>query len=140
MERLQIRVARIAVLPVDVVHFDPVVMLEEQSAVPPTTLLRFKQPGQSRTGTRMPSLSDTPVPPVPIVGAPVALTLDMPLDGHLTVRVKVDGVPAGGGVAKARRVPIRCQYRSMAHPMLLVECRRCAQERSLTQVKCSSRA
>ena len=96
MERLQIRVARIAVVPVDVVHFDPVVMLEEQSAVPTTTMLRFKQPGQSRTGARMPSLSDTPVHPVPIVGAPVALHLDMPLDGHLTVCVQVDGVRAGG--------------------------------------------
>jgi hypothetical protein len=45
MERLQIRVARIAVVPVDVIHLDPVVMLEEQSTVPTATVLHFQQLG-----------------------------------------------------------------------------------------------
>jgi hypothetical protein len=45
MERLQISVARISAVPVDVIHFDPVVMLEEQSTIPTATLLRFEQLG-----------------------------------------------------------------------------------------------
>jgi len=100
MEHLQIRVARISVVPIDVVHFDSVVMLEELSTTPTATLLCFKQLGQPRTGTRMPSLSATPVHPIPIVGAAVALNLDMPFDGHLTMGVKVDGVAAGGRCGK----------------------------------------
>ena len=100
MERLQIRVARISAVPINVIHFDPVVMLEEQSTAPTATLLRFEQLGQSRTGTWMPSLPATPVHPIPIVGAAVALNLDMPFDRHLTMSVKVNGVSAGGRCGK----------------------------------------
>ena len=110
MERLQVSVARISVVTVDVIDFDSVVMLEEQSAVPTATRLRFKQPGQSWTGIRMPSLSDAPVHPVPIVRATVALNLDMPFDRHLTVGEEVNGVPAsrrcGKGSTLADPMPI----------------------------------
>ena len=58
----------------------------------------------------MPSLSATPVHPIPIVGAAVALNLDVPFDGHLTMGVKVDGVPAarrrGKGATGADPMPI----------------------------------
>jgi len=84
MERLQVSIARIFVITVDVVHFDPVVMLEEQSTIPTAPLLRFEQSGQSWTGTWMPSLSDAPVHPIAIIRATVDLNLDMPFDGHLT--------------------------------------------------------
>jgi hypothetical protein len=96
MEHLQISVARISAITIDVIHFDPVVMLEEQSTITTTTVLRFEQLGQSRTGTRVPSLSDTPVHPIAIVRATVSLNLDMPCDCHLTMRVKVGGVLARG--------------------------------------------
>ena len=96
MERLQVSVARISVVTINVIDFDSVVMLEEQSTIPTASVLRFEQPGQSWTRTRMPSLSDTPVHPIAIVRATVALNLDMPFDSHLTVCEKVNGVPACG--------------------------------------------
>jgi len=40
MERLQIGVARISAITIDVIHLDPVVMLAEQSTVPTVTVLR----------------------------------------------------------------------------------------------------
>jgi hypothetical protein len=44
MERLQISVARISAVPVDVIHFDSVVMLEEQSTAP-TRAIQFLDRG-----------------------------------------------------------------------------------------------
>ena len=43
MERLQVRRARIVVIPVDMVHLDAVVMLEEQPTGTTPALLRFEQ-------------------------------------------------------------------------------------------------
>ena len=110
MEHLQICVARISAVPINVIHLDPVVMLEEQSTTPTATLLHFEQLGPSWTSTRMSSLSATPVHPIPIVGAAVALNLDMPFDRHLTMRVKVDGAPVGGrrgkGATAADPMPV----------------------------------
>ena len=76
MERLQIGVARITAITIDVIHRDLVIMLEEQSTVPTVTVLRFEQLGESRTGVWMPSLSATPVHPIPIIRAAVACDLD----------------------------------------------------------------
>src|SRR5262252_8910713 len=123
MERLQIGVARISVIAIDVIHLDPVVMLEEQSTVPTVTVLRFEQLGESRTDVGMPSLSATPVHPIPIIRAAVACDLDMPGNRHLTMGVRRTASGLVDEVAKARRVPSRCQYRSMAHPMDFVACR-----------------
>ena len=67
MKRLQIGVARIATIPIDMIHLKPVVMLEEQPAVATPASLCFEQLGQSWIGIRMPSLSCTPVHPIPDV-------------------------------------------------------------------------
>jgi hypothetical protein len=61
----------------------------KQSAIATASVLRFEQLRQFWTRVRMPSLSSTPVHPVPIIGTAVALDLDMPGDGHLTVEVEV---------------------------------------------------
>jgi hypothetical protein len=41
MKRVQIRIARVAVIPIDLVHLDPVVMLEEQPTITTPATLRF---------------------------------------------------------------------------------------------------
>ena len=46
MKRLQIGPARIAAISIDVIPLNPVVMLEEQSAVATPAPLRFEQLGQ----------------------------------------------------------------------------------------------
>jgi hypothetical protein len=110
MERLQIGAARISAITIDVIHLDPVVMLEEQSTVPTVTVLCFEQLGASRTDVWMPSLSATPVHPIPIIRAAVACDLDMPSNRHLTMSVKADGVRARGrgstGATGAEPMPI----------------------------------
>src|SRR5215831_8347413 len=110
MERLQIGVARITAITIDVIHLDPVVMLEEQSTVSTVTVLCFEQLGESRTSVWMPSLSATPVHPIPIIRAAVARDLDMPGNRHLTLGIKVDGVRARGrghkGSTGAEPMPI----------------------------------
>ena len=73
MERLQVRRARIAAIPIDMIHLNPVVMLEEQPTVATAPVLLFEQPGQSWTDARMPSLSRAPVHPIAIIGTAVAL-------------------------------------------------------------------
>jgi hypothetical protein len=45
MERLQIGRARIAAIPIDMIHLNLVVMLEEQPAVATAPVLRFQQLG-----------------------------------------------------------------------------------------------
>ena len=100
MERLQISIARIAAITVHMIHLDPVVILEEQPAGATAPVLRFQQLGQSWAGVWMPSLSNTPVHPITIIGAAVALNLDMPSNRHLTMRVKIDGVRACGRSGK----------------------------------------
>ncbi len=96
MERLQIRIARIAAVPIDMVHLDPVVMLEEQPAVATVAPLLFEQLGESRADPRIPSLSRTPVHPIAVVWTAVALDLDMPSNRHLAMSVEMNGLRAGG--------------------------------------------
>ena len=96
MKRLQISVARIAAIPIDMIHLNPVVMLEEQPAVATLATLCFEQPGQSGIGVGMPSLSDTPVHPIAIVRAAVSFHLDMPCDRDHAVRQQVNGIGIGG--------------------------------------------
>ena len=88
MERLQVRRARIAVLPVDMVHLDAVVMLEEQATVTTPAPLRFEQPRQFGAGRWMPSLSCAPVHPIAIVRTAIALDFDMPRSRHFAVSPK----------------------------------------------------
>src|SRR5712671_1922902 len=90
MKRLQISGARILVMPIDMIHLDPVVMLEEQPAVATTPLVLFEQLGQSWIGVGMPSLPRTPVHPIAIVWTAVPLDLDVPRDCHLWTAVPLD--------------------------------------------------
>jgi hypothetical protein len=102
MERLQVRIARIPVVAIDMVHLDPVVMLEEPSTITTAAALLFKQPGQSSTDTGVSALSPAPVDPVPIIGAAVTLNLHMPSNGYLAVSPKVPGIGVGGRGGKGQ--------------------------------------
>ena len=88
MQRLHIRRARIAVIAIDMVHLDAVVMLEKQPTVTTPTSLRFASPGQCGTDHGMPSLSCAPVHPIAVVGTTMALDVDMPCHRDLAVRPK----------------------------------------------------
>ena len=96
MKRLQIGVARIAAISIDMVHLNSVVMLEEQPAVATPASLRFEQLGQSGIGIRMPSLSGTPVHPIPVVRASVSSDLNVPCNWHLAMGPKVHGIAISG--------------------------------------------
>ena len=96
MKRLQIGVARIAAIPIDVIHLNPVVMLEEQPTVATPASLCFEQLGQSGLGIRMPSLSCTPVHPIPVVRAPVPSDLHVPRNRHLAMGHKVHSIGISG--------------------------------------------
>ena|SRR5216684_2391073 len=110
MKRLQISGARILVMPIDMIHLDPVVMLEEQPAVATTPLVLFEQLGQSWIGVGMPSLPRTPVHPIAIVWTAVPLDLDVPRDCHLTMEVEIHGVRvcrrSGKGLTSAKPTPV----------------------------------
>src|SRR6266571_4738717 len=67
MQRLQVRRARITVVTIDMVHLNPVVMLEEQPTTATASVLLFEQPGQSCTDVGVSALSRAPVYPVPII-------------------------------------------------------------------------
>src|SRR3989442_1652159 len=95
MQRLQVRRARITVVTIDMVHLNPVIMLEEQPTTATASVLLFEQPGQSCTDVGVSALSRAPVYPVPIIGTAVALDLDMPGNGHLTVGQQVRGIGVG---------------------------------------------
>ena len=57
MQRLQVGKARITVVTIDVVHLNPVVMLEEQPTAATASVLLFEQPGQSCTDVGVSALS-----------------------------------------------------------------------------------
>src|SRR5262249_51855747 len=96
MQRLQVRKARLVSLSIPVVDRDAVLMVEEQPTVTTASALLFEQPGESRTDTRMPSLSDTPVQPIAVIRTAIALYLHLPDNRYLTMRVEGDGLRAGG--------------------------------------------
>ena len=96
MERLQVGRARIVSIPIHVIDLDVVVLLEEQLTIPTTSLLPFEQLSQSRTDTRVPSSSDTPVHPIAIIGTAIALDLHMPGNGHLPMSLEVAGIWSSG--------------------------------------------
>ena len=88
MQRLQICIARIAVIPIDMVHLDSVVMLEEQPTVTTSASLRFEQPCQFGTDHGMPSLSGAPVHPIAVIRTAIALDVDMSRTRHVAVSPK----------------------------------------------------
>ena len=96
MERLEIARARIAAVSIDMIHLNPVPMLEEQPAVATAPLLRFQQLGRSWTGIRMPSLSRTPVDLIAVIEAAVSSDLEVPRDRHPTMGQEVHGIRISG--------------------------------------------
>ena len=103
MKRLQIRIARIAVITVDMIHLNPVVMLEEQPTITTPAPLIFEQPRQFGTDRWMPSLSRAPVHPIAVIGTAMALDGDMPCNRHLAVSPKARRLRVGrrGGKGQA---------------------------------------
>ena len=101
MKRLQISQARIAAIPIDVIHLNPVVMLEEQPTVATPAALPFEQLGQSGLGIRMPSLSGTPVHPIAVVRAPVPSDLNVPRNRRLAMGHEVHGIGISGRGGKS---------------------------------------
>ena len=110
MKRLQVCRARIAVVAIDMVHLDPVVMLEEQPTVTTPALLLFEQPGQFGTGHGMPSLSCAPVHPIAVIGTAIALDVDMSRYRDLAVSPKARRFRVGRrgrkGQAYAQPMPV----------------------------------
>ena len=92
MQRLQIIIARIASITVNVINLNAVVMVEAQATRRTAPLLPFEQLGQSWTDARMPSASCTPVHPITVVGTAVAPHFDVPCNSHLTMRAESHSV------------------------------------------------
>jgi hypothetical protein len=110
MQRLQIRRARSAVLAMDMVHRDAVVMLAVQPPVTPPALLPFEPPCQCGTDHWMPALSCAPGHPIAIVRTAIALDVDMSHKRDLAVSPtarRVRGRRRGGqGQACAQSIPV----------------------------------
>jgi hypothetical protein len=91
MERLQIAIARIASITIDVINLNAVIMVEAQPTRRTAPMLPFEQFGQAWTDIRMPSASRVPIHPVAIIGTAIAPDFDMPCNGYLTVREEMHG-------------------------------------------------
>src|SRR5262245_52968702 len=100
MERLQIIIARIASITVDVINLNAVIVVEAQATRRTAPLLPFEQLGQSWTDARMPSASCTPIHPITVVGTAVAPDFDVPCNGHLTMRAEGHSVRVRRGRGK----------------------------------------
>src|SRR5262245_39092234 len=115
MQGLQVRRAAIAAIAIDMIDFNPIVVVKEQPTVGTAPTLLFEQRRQSRTDPWVPSLSRAPIDPVPIIGTAVASDFDMPGDGDLTMEMEVPGMRSssrrGKGEAGAHPVPV-----SLYHP------------------------
>ena len=85
MERLQIAIARIVSITIDVIDFNPVIMLEAQLTIATAAVLLFEELGQAWTGIRVPASSRTPIHPIAIIGTAIVPDLHMAGNGHLTV-------------------------------------------------------
>jgi hypothetical protein len=98
MYGLEIDVAGISLFPVDMINLKLVPMWEEQSTIGTAPLLPFEQGGQSGTDHWIPSLSLTPVHPIPIVRTPIARDLGVPQTRSVTM----------GGERRLTRTGGRC--------------------------------
>ena len=65
VQRLQIRRACIAAIAVDMINFNPIIIVGEQPTVGTAPTLLFEQRRQSRTAPGVPSLSRAPIDPIP---------------------------------------------------------------------------
>ena len=115
MQRVQVRRACIAAIAVDMIDFNPIIVVKEQPTVGTAPTLLFEQHSQSRTAPWVPSLSRAPIDPIPIIGTAVAPDFAMPGDGDLTMGLEVPGMRSsrrcGKGEAGAQPMPI-----SLYHP------------------------
>src|SRR5262249_23623585 len=91
MERLEITLARIASITIDVINLNAVVMVEAQHTRRTAPVLLFEQCGQAWTDTRMPSASRAPIHPVTIIGTTIVPDFAMSCNGHLTMRAESHG-------------------------------------------------
>ena len=110
MQRLEVRPACIAAIAIDMIDFNPIIIVEEQPTGGTAPTLLLEQHCQSRTDPWVPSLSRAPIDPIAIIGTAGAPDFDMPGDGDLTIRVEVPGMRSSGrrgkGQAGAQPVPV----------------------------------
>jgi hypothetical protein len=65
MQRLEVRHACIAAIAIDMINFNPILIVEEQPTVGTAPTLLFEQRRQSGTDPGVPSLSRAPIDPIP---------------------------------------------------------------------------
>ena len=65
MQRLEVRHACITAIAIDMINFNPILIVEEQPTVGTAPTLLFEQRRQSRTAPGVPSLSRAPIDPIP---------------------------------------------------------------------------
>jgi hypothetical protein len=65
MQRLEVRHACIAAIAIDMINFNPIIIVEEQPTVGTAPTLLFEQRRQSGTDPGVPSLSRAPIDPIP---------------------------------------------------------------------------
>ena len=110
MQRVEVRHACMTAIAIDMIDFNPILVVEEQPTGGTAPPLLLEQHGQSRTDPGVPSLSRAPIDPIAIIGTAGAPDFDMPGDRDLTVGVKVPGMRSrrrrGKGQAGAQPVPV----------------------------------
>src|SRR5207237_5349329 len=109
MQRVQVRRACMAAIAVDMIDFNPIIVVQEQPTGGTAPTLLFEQRRQSRTAPWVPSLSRAPLDPIPSIGTAGAPDFAMPGDGDLTMGLEVPGMRSsrrcGKGEAGAQPVP-----------------------------------
>jgi hypothetical protein len=78
MSGLEIGIAGIASIPIDMVHFQVVCMLAAQATIGALPVLPFDQGGQSEPDRWVASAPCTPIHPIPILRTPIARNLHVP--------------------------------------------------------------
>src|SRR5215468_11598201 len=110
MQHLEVCPACVTAIAIDMVNFNPILIVEEQPTGGTAPPLLFKQRRQSRTDPGVPSLSRAPIDPIAIIGTAGAPDFDMPGDGDLTMGMEVPGMRSGRrcgkGQAGAQPVPV----------------------------------
>jgi len=110
MQRLEVRHACLAAITIDMIDFNPIIVVEEQPTGGTAPTLLLEQHGQSRTDPGVPSLSRAPIDPIAILGTAGAPDFAMPGDGDLAMGLEVPGMRSGRrhgkGEAGAQPMPV----------------------------------